>query len=83
MSVKQTRPVQSTEHAAFLLSLGFPVKGTHQGARGVVFLFDDDPRLDAALLEFTNGGAQVEPRAFLRALNDLRDLARSREGLRR
>ena len=83
MSVKQARPVQSTEHAAFLLSLGFHIKGTSQSPRGVVFLFDDDTRLDSALLEFMNGNAQVEPRTFLRALNDLRDLARSREGLRR
>ncbi len=83
MSVKQTRPVQSTEHAAFLLSSGFLVKGTHQGPRGVVFLFDEDPRLDAALLAFANGTSKVEPRVFLRALSDLRDLARSREGLRR
>ena len=81
MSTKQTRLVSSTEHAAFLLSSGFPVRGTQHNGRGVAFLFDDDPRLEAALLEFTNGGAQVEPRAFLRALNDLRDLARSREGL--
>ncbi len=78
MSVQQTRPIPSTEHAAFLLFSGFLIRGTEQGPRGVVFLFDDDPCLDAALLEFTNGGAQVEPRAFLRALNDLRDLARAR-----
>jgi len=83
VSTKQTRLVPSTEHAAFLLSLGFPIKGTHQSSRGVVFLFDEDPRLDSSLLEFMNGNAQVEPRTFLRALNDLRDLARSREGLRR
>jgi len=82
VSLKQTRLVPSTEHAAFLLSLGFPVKGTHQSPRGVLFIFDDDPRVESALLEFTNGRAHVEPRAFLRALNDLRDLARSREGLR-
>ena len=45
---------------------------------GVVLpFFDADPRLNAALLQFTNGKAKVEPRAFLRALNDLRDLARS------
>lgn len=83
MSTKQTRLVPSTEHAAFLLSLGFPIKGTHQSSRGVVFLFDEDPRVDAALLAFANGTSKVEPRVFLRALSDLRDLARSREGLRR
>jgi len=82
VALKQTRPIPSTEHAAFLLSLGFPVQGTHQGIRGIIFLFDDDPQLEAALLQFTNGGARVEPRAFLRALSDLRDLARSLESVR-
>ena len=82
MSTKQTRLVSSTEHAAYLVSCGFPVRGTQHNGRGVAFLFDDDPRLEMALLRFTNGEAKVEPRAFLRALNDLRDLARSREGLR-
>ncbi len=83
MSTKQTRLVTSTEHAAFLLSSGFLVRGTQHNGRGVAFLFDDDPRLETALLRFMNGEAKVEPRTFLRALNDLRDLARSREGLRR
>ena len=82
MTTKQTRLITSTEHAAFLLSLSFPIKGTHQSSRGVVFLFDDDPRLDAALLDFANGTSKVEPRLFLRALSDLRDLARSREVVR-
>ena len=80
--MKQIRPISSTEHAAFLLSCGFPVKGTRYNDRGVIFLFDDDPRVDEALLRFTNGRGRVEPRAFLRALNDLRDLARSRDVLR-
>jgi len=79
MSVKQTRLVPSTEQAAFLIRNGFQVKGTHPNSRGVGFIFDNDPRLDEALLLFTNGKARVEPRLFLRALNDLRDLARSQE----
>ncbi len=79
MSTKQTRLINSTEHSAYLVSCGFPVRGTQHTERGVIFLFDDDPRLETALLRFTNGEAKVEPRAFLRALNDLRDLARSRE----
>ncbi len=83
MSAKPVRLVSSTEHAAFLLSSGFSVKGTRHNDRGVIFLFDDDPHVDEALLRFTNGKGRVEPRTFLRALNDLRDLARSREGLRR
>ncbi len=83
MTTKQTRLVTSTEHAAFLLSSGFLVRGTQHNGRGVAFLFDDDPRLETALLRFTNGEAKVEPRAFLRALNDLRDLARSQEVVRR
>ncbi len=82
MSTKRTRPINSTEHSAFLVSSGFPVRGTQRTERGVIFLFDDDPRLETALLQFTNGEATVEPRAFLRALSDLRDLARSREGQR-
>ena len=79
MSVKQSRRIPSTEQSAFLLYEQFQVKGTYLNSRGVGFIFDDDPRLDAALLLFTNGKACVEPRLFLRALNDLRDLARSQE----
>jgi len=82
VTTKATRPINSTEHSAFLISSGFPVRGTQHTGRGVAFLFDDDPRLETALLRFTNGEAKVEPRAFLRALNDLRDLARSREVVR-
>ncbi len=77
MSTAQTRLITSTEHAAYLLSAGFLVRGTQPTTRGVIFLFDDDPHLETALLQFTNGEAKVEPRAFLRALSDLRDLARS------
>ena len=82
MSTAQTRLVTSTEHAAYLLSAGFLVRGTQSTTRGVIFLFDDDPRLESALLRFANGEAKVEPRSFLRALSDLRDLARSREVVR-
>ena len=77
MSAKQTRLVSATACAAFLVQSGFPVRGMQHDGRGIAFLFDDDPRLSIALLNYTNGKAKVEPRAFLQALNDLRDLARS------
>ncbi len=80
--MKQTRLITSTEHAAYLLSSGFLVRGTQPNERGVAFLFDADPHLDAALLDFANGTSKVEPRSFLRALSDLRDLARSQGAVR-
>ena len=60
MSVKQTRLVSATAHAAYLVQSGFLIRGTQHDGRGIAFLFDNDPRLNAALLDFTNGKAKVE-----------------------
>ena len=75
--MRSCRLVPSTETAAFLVLAGFAVRGCRPNDRGCGFLFDDVPTLQDALLKFTNGQTQVEPRAYLRTLNDLRDLARS------
>jgi hypothetical protein len=75
--VTPSRLIPSTEAAAFLVHEGLPVRGCHPDGRGCAFIFDDTPILHEHLLRFTNGQGTVEPRAFLRALNDLRDLARS------
>ena len=78
--MKPTRLIPSTEIAAYLVTAGFAVRGCHPNGRGCAFLFDDAPALQEHLLRFTNGETKVEPRSFLRALNDLRDLARSHVG---
>ncbi len=75
--MKSLRLVPATETAAILILRGFSLRGVRPNGRGVGFLFDDSPDLQEALLRFTNGEIQVEPRGFLRTLNDLRDLARS------
>lgn len=75
--MRPARVVPATETAAFLVLAGFNVRGLRQNGRGMGFLFDDLQEIEDALLRFTNGKGQVEPRAFLRVLNDLRDLARS------
>lgn len=75
--MKPSRLIPSTEIAAYLIQVGFPLKGCRPNGRGVGFVFDDAPGLEEHLLRFTNGQTTVEPRSFLRALNDLRDLARS------
>lgn len=75
--MKSFRLVPATETAAFLVLQGFNVRGVRPNGRGCGFLFDDTAELQDALLQFTNGRVQVEPRGFLRTLNDLRDLARS------
>ena len=75
--MRSCRLVPSTETAAFLGLAGFAVLGCRPSGRGCGFIFDDVPAICDALLRFTNGQTQVEPRAYLRTLNDLRDLARS------
>ncbi len=75
--MRPCRLVPSTETAAFLVLAGFDVRGCRPNGRGCGFVFDDVPAIHDALLKFTNGQTQVEPRAYLRTLNDLRDLARS------
>ncbi len=74
--MRSLRLVPATETAACLVLQGFNVRGVRPNGRGCGFLFEDTPELQAALLRFTNGQVQVEPRGFLRTLNDLRDLAR-------
>lgn len=80
MQTTPSRLIPSTDIAAYLVVAGFPLKGCRSNGRGVGFLFDDCPQIEDELMRFTNGGAQVEPRAYLRTLNDLRDLARSHVG---
>ena len=75
--MKPSRLIPSTETAAYLLTEGFSVRGCRPNGRGCAFVFDDAPEIEDHLLRFTNGLTKVEPRSFLRALNDLRDLARS------
>lgn len=75
--MEPSRLIPSTETAAFLVHEGLPVRGCCPNGRGCGFLFDDTPTLHEHLLRFTNGQGTVEPRAYLRALHDLRDLARS------
>ncbi len=72
------RIIPSTDTAAYLLSQGHPVVAVRQlGQGGMVFCFEESPELEEHLLRFVSGRSVVEPRSFVRALNDLRDLARS------
>lgn len=76
--MKPSRLIPATETAAFLTLMGFECRGCRPNGRGSCgFIFEDTPGLHDALLQFTSGRGTVEPRMFLRTLNDLRDLARS------
>jgi hypothetical protein len=78
MGTKPSRFIPATETAAFLVLKGFDCRGCRPAGPGSCgFLFDESQELQQALLQFTSGRSTVEPRMFLRTLNDLRDLARS------
>ena len=64
---------QSLYEASFLLTRGFKLAGKERFGEKVTLIFEPDPRIDEAVLEFHNGG-QAEASKLFDVFRRLKDL---------
>lgn len=73
----QNRPYETTDLtlASFLRCRGFTISDIKRRGGRTVFVFEDSPRLQSAVLEYANDGS-VAVRSFCGTMRDLKGITR-------